>query len=177
MDFRILGPLEVRAEPGAVQLGGSKPRAVLAMLLLNANQPVSADRLATAVWGDDAAAGAAKTVQVYISRLRKCLGDADLVTTTPAGYTLHVAPDELDADRFAHDVEEGRAALASGRPARAGTILREALSLWRGPPLADMAFEPFAQAEIARLEEQRLSALELRVEADLAAGRNAALVG
>jgi WD40 repeat protein/DNA-binding SARP family transcriptional activator len=177
MDFRILGPLEVRGEPGAVALGGAKPRAVLAMLLLNANQPVSADRLATALWGDDAPTGAAKTVQVYVSRLRKALGDPDLVATTNAGYCLCVEPDELDADRFAREVDEGRAALGAGRPERAGTILREALSLWRGPPLADMAFEPFAQAEIARLEEQRLSALELRVEADLAAGRHAALVG
>jgi WD40 repeat protein/DNA-binding SARP family transcriptional activator len=177
MDFRILGPLEVRAEPGPVALGGAKPRAVLAMLLLNANQSVSGDRLATALWGEDAPAGSAKTVQVYVSRLRKALDRADLVTTSPAGYCLHVEPDELDADRFAHKVEEGSAALAAGRPERAGTILRDALALWRGPPLADMAFEPFAQPEIARLEEQRLTALELRVEADLAAGRHAALVG
>ena len=177
MDFRILGPLEVRAEPGVVVLGGVKPRAVLAVLLLNANEPVSADRLATALWGEEAPAGAAKTVQVYVSRLRKALDHPDLVATTPAGYCLRVEPDELDVDRFARRVEEGRAALAAGRPERARTILREALALWRGPPLADMAFEPFAQAEITRLEEQRLSALELRVEADLAAGRHAALVG
>src|SRR5829696_1344334 len=177
MDFRILGPLEVRAEPGPVALGGAKPRAVLAMLLLNANESVSSDRLATALWGEEAPAGSAKTVQVYVSRLRKALDHPDVVATTPAGYCLHVEPDELDAERFARQVEEGRAALTSGRPERAGTILRDALALWRGPPLADMAFEPFAQPEIARLEEQRLTALELRVEADLAAGRHAALVG
>jgi WD40 repeat protein/DNA-binding SARP family transcriptional activator len=177
MDFRILGPLEVRDEPGPVVLGGVKPRAVLAVLLLNANEPVSADRLATALWGEEAPAGAAKTVQVYVSRLRKALDHPDLVATTTAGYRLRVEPDELDADRFARRVEEGRAALAAGRPERAGTILREALALWRGPPLADMAYVPFAQAEIARLEEQRLGALELRVDADLAAGRHAALVG
>jgi len=87
------------------------------------------------------------------SALRKALGDPDLVATTNAGYCLCVEPDELDADRFAREVDEGRTALGAGRPERAGTILREALSLWRGPPLADMAFEPFAQAEIARLEE------------------------
>ena len=150
---------------------------MLAVLLLNANEPVSADRLANDVWGEEAAADSAKSVQVAVSRLRKALGDRTLLTTTPAGYRLHVQPGELDADRFAGKVEEGRAALAAGRPERAGTILRDALSLWRGPPLADLAFEPFAQAEIARLEEQHLSALELRVEADLAAGRHAALVG
>ena len=107
MDFRILGPLEVRDEPGTVTLGGARPRAVLAMLLLNANQPVSADRLATALWGEDQPSGAAKNVHVNISRLRKALGGEDLLTTTPAGYCLHVQPDELDADRFARKVEEG----------------------------------------------------------------------
>jgi WD40 repeat protein/DNA-binding SARP family transcriptional activator len=177
MDFRILGPLEVHSETGAVALRGAKPRAVLAMLLLNANQPVSADRLATALWGEDAPPGSAKAVQVYVSRLRKALIDPEIVVTTPAGYCLHVERDELDAERFARLVEKGRAALAGDQPERAGTILRDALSLWRGPPLADMTFEPFAQAEIARLEEQRMGALELRVESDLAAGRHAALVG
>ncbi|MGH2968753.1 MAG: AfsR/SARP family transcriptional regulator, partial [Solirubrobacteraceae bacterium] len=177
MEFRILGPLEVRTELGAVALPGVKPRAVLAVLLLNANEPVSAERLAVALWGDEAPAGAAKTVQVHVSRLRKALGDADIVATTPAGYRLQLNGAELDADRFERHVEDGRRALAAGQPEHAGTILREALALWRGPPLADLAFEPFAQPEIARLEEQRLSALEVRVEADLAAGRHAALVG
>ena len=177
MDFRILGPLEVRSDHGAVALGGVKPRAVLAMLLLNANEPVSAERLAIALWGEDAPANAAKTVQVYVSRLRKALDDPEIVATTPAGYRLRVDADELDAERFERLVEDGRRALDAGQPEHAGTILREALALWRGPPLADLAFEPFAQTEIARLEEQRLSALEARVEADLAAGRHAALVG
>jgi len=177
MEFRILGPLEVRSEHGAVALAGRKPRAVLAVLLLNANEPVSPERLAVALWGEDAPAGAAKTVQVHVSRLRKALGDPDIVTTTPAGYRLRLDGAELDADRFERHVEDGCRALAAGQPEQAGTILREALALWRGPPLADLAFEPFAQPEIARLEEQRLSALEVRVEADLAAGRHAALVG
>src|SRR3954471_2080934 len=105
MEFRILGPLEVRGERGALALGGSKPRAVLAVLLLHPNEPVSADRLALALWGDDAPAGAAKTVQVHVSRLRKALGDPALVETTHAGYRLHVALDELDAERFEHGVE------------------------------------------------------------------------
>jgi predicted ATPase len=176
MDFQILGPLEVRSERGAVGLEGLKPRAVLAVLLLHANEPVSAERLALALWGEDAPAGAVKTVQVHVSRLRKALGDPDAVRTTPAGYRLRVRPGELDAERFAHGVEAGRRALAAGSPEQAAALLREALELWRGPPLAELEFEPFAQAEIARLEEQRLSALEARVEADLAAGRHAALV-
>ena len=177
MDFRILGPLEVRSDHGAVALGGVKPRSVLAMLLLNANEPVSAERLAVALWGEDAPANAAKTVQVHVSRLRKALDDPEIVATTPAGYRLRLDADELDAQRFERLVEDGRRAFDAGQPEHAGTILREALALWRGPPLADLAFEPFAPPEIARLDEQRLSALEARVEADLAAGRHAALVG
>jgi WD40 repeat protein/DNA-binding SARP family transcriptional activator len=176
MDFRILGPLEVLGDHGAVTLGGRKPRAVLAVLLLHANKPVSPERLATALWGEDAPAGAVRTVQVHISRLRKALGDGDVVTTTPAGYQLRVLPGELDAQRFEQLVEEGRRALNAGRAKEAAILLREAAGLWRGPPLADLAFEPFAQREIERLEEQRLEALELRVEADAAAGRHAELV-
>ena len=132
---------------------------------------MSAERLALALWGEDAPAGAVKAVQVHVSRLRKALGDGDVVETTPAGYRLRVRPGELDAERFEHLVEDGRHALAAGHPEQAAAVLREALTLWRGPPLAELAFEPFAQAEIARLEEQRLAALEARVEADLAAGR------
>ena len=177
MDFRILGPLEVRSELGAVALGGIKPRAVLAVLLLNANEPVSSERLAVALWGEEAPAGAAKTVQVHVSRLRKALDDPEIVATTPAGYRLQLHPGQLDAERFERLVEDGRRTMAAGQPEQAGTILREALALWRGPPLADLSFEPFAQPEIARLEEQRLSALEARVDADLAAGRHAVVVG
>jgi WD40 repeat protein/DNA-binding SARP family transcriptional activator len=177
MDFRILGPLEVRDDIGAVALGGVKPRAVLAVLLLHADESVSAERLAHALWGEDAPAGAAKTVQVYISRLRKALGDPAIVATTPAGYRLRLAEDELDATRFGRLVDDGRRALGAGRPEYAATLLRDALEMWRGPPLADLAFEPFAAPEITRLEEQRQSALESRVDADLAAGRHTALVG
>ncbi len=177
MEFRILGPLEVRNEGGAVALGGIKPRVVLAVLLLHANEPVSADRLALALWGEDAHSGAVKTVQVHVSRLRKALGDPGRVATTPVGYQLRVGTGELDADRFDLLVEEGRRALAAGEVTRAATVLREALSLWRGPPLEDVAYEPFAQTEIARLEEQRLAALEARVDADLATGRHGGLLG
>jgi WD40 repeat protein/DNA-binding SARP family transcriptional activator len=177
MQFRILGPLEVHSDHGdAVTLGGRKPRAVLAVLLLNANEAVSAERLVGALWGEDASAAAVRTVHVHVSRLRRALGDVDVVTTTPAGYRLSVQPGELDAERFEKLVAHGRSALAAGRADEAAAALREAGDLWRGPPLADLAFEPFAQTEIARLEEQRLAALELRVEADAAAGRHAELV-
>src|SRR6187200_556976 len=141
MDFRILGPLEVHGDGGALPLGATKPRAVLAVLLLHANQPVSAERLAVALWGDDAPAGATRTVQVHVSRLRKALGDAEAVATTPAGYRLRVRRDELDAERFERGVEAGRRALGAGSPDQAAVLLREALALWRGPPLADLEFE------------------------------------
>jgi DNA-binding SARP family transcriptional activator len=177
MEFRILGPLEVRAKRGTVALGGIKPRAVLAVLLLHANEPVSADRLAVALWGEDAPSGAVKTVQVHVSRLRKVLGAPERLATTPVGYLLRVRTGELDADVFEQLVADGRRALAAGEFVQAAAVLREALSMWRGPALEDVAYEPFAQAEIARLEEQRLAALDARVEADLAAGRHGELVG
>lgn len=177
VQFRILGPLEVLDEVGPVALGGIKARAVLAVLLLHPEEPVTAERLSLALWGEEVPASAVKTVQVYVSRLRKALGDAERLVTTPAGYLLRVHADELDADRFTRLVEDGRRALRAGQADRAATVLREALSLWRGPALADLAFEPFADGEIPRLEEQRLAALEARVEADLASGRHAALVG
>src|SRR5262245_34718574 len=114
MEFLILGPLEVRDERGPVALGGSKPRAIVALLLLNANRPVSAERLALALWGEDAPARAIKTLQVHVSRLRKALGDPDTIGTSAAGYSMRVRPGELDADRFDQLVEEGRRALKSG---------------------------------------------------------------
>ena len=176
MEFGILGPLEVRADGHAVPLGGVRPRAVLAVLALNANRPVSADRLALALWGEEAPPSAVKTVQVYVARLRKALGDPEVLVTTPAGYRLRVRPGELDAERFESLVADGRQALAAGRGDDAAAALRAAFGLWRGPPLAEVASAPFAPAEITRLEEQRLAALELRVEADLAAGRHAELI-
>src|SRR4051794_26385969 len=108
MEFRILGPLEVRGDQGVMPLGGVKPRAVLAGLLLHANEPVSAERLALALWGEEAPATATRTVQVHVSRLRKALGDGEVVTTTPAGYRLRVGPGELDAARFDALAAEGR---------------------------------------------------------------------
>jgi predicted ATPase/DNA-binding SARP family transcriptional activator len=177
MRFLILGPLEVRGEDGTVAPGGVKLRGLLAVLLLHANEAVSAERLALALWGDEAPSGASKTVQVHVWRLRKALDDPKLITTTPAGYCLRVRPDELDAIQFERLVHDGSGALADGQPERAAALLREALALWRGPALGELAREPFAQAEIARLEEQRLAALETRIQADMALGRHAMLIG
>ena len=177
LEFRILGPLEVSADGRSVPLGGVKPRAVLAVLALHANQPVSAERLAVAVWGEEVPPSAVKTIQVYVARLRKALGDPDVLDTTAAGYRLRVRSGELDAERFERQVADARQALEEGRAQQAAAHLRESLDLWRGPPLAELASAPFAPAEISRLEEQYLAAVELRVDADLAAGRDAELIG
>ena len=177
MDFRVLGPLEVSSERGGVNLGGPKPRAVLAVLLLHANEPVSSDRLVEAVWGEEESYENRKSLQVCVSRLRKALDEPGIVATKGKSYEVRVRPGELDADLFQRLVDDGRHALAAGDPERAAAALREGLALWRGPALADLAVESFAENDIARLEEQRLAALETRVDADLAAGEHAALVG
>jgi len=171
MDFRLLGPLEVAGDEGSLALGGTKQRSLLAMLLLHANQVVSTDRLIDALWGASPPFTCGKSIQVYVSRLRKAMADNRLVTRAP-GYVVYVDPTELDLSRFEQLVAEARRA----SPESASAKLREALSLWRGPPLADLAYEQFAQAEIARLEEMRLGAVEQRLEADLALGRHAELV-
>src|SRR4051812_37149850 len=129
MEFRILGPLEVRNDADVVALGGPLPRALLAMLLLHANQPVPVGRLTAALWGEEAPAGSGRTLQVYISRVRKALGERDRLVIEPAGYLLRVRADELDAERFERHVAEGLAALTVGRLERGASGLREALSL------------------------------------------------
>jgi DNA-binding SARP family transcriptional activator len=172
MDFRLLGPLEVIERDRPLALGGVKQRSLLAILLLEANELVSTDRLIDQLWGATPPATCAKSIQVYVSRLRKELGDGRLATRAP-GYVLRVEPSELDLARFEQLAAEARRA----SPETAARKLREALALWRGPPLADLAYEPFAQAEIARLEEMRLAVLEQRIDADLALGRHADLVG
>jgi DNA-binding SARP family transcriptional activator len=176
MEFRILGPLEVSDEGGQVSLGGGKPRALLAVLLLHPNEVVSADRLIDELWGEDSPKRAAAALRVTVSRLRKALSQDVLATKAP-GYLVRVEPEELDLHRFERLVDEGRSLLARGLPADASERLRDALSLWRGPALADFAYESFAQTAIARLEEIRLAAVELRIEADLALGRHDELVG
>jgi DNA-binding SARP family transcriptional activator len=176
MEFRILGALEVRDGDRTIPLASGRQRALLALLILHANETVSTDRLVEELWGEHAPATASKVVQNHVSHLRRALANGLLVTRS-SGYALELAPGQLDLDRFEELLERGRRALASGDAPRATELLREALALWRGPPLADFAFEPFAQPEIARLEERRLIALEERIEADLALGRHADLVG
>jgi DNA-binding SARP family transcriptional activator len=178
VQFRILGPFEVLDGERVLDVGGGKQRSVLALLLLHANQVVSSDRLVDELWTDEPPPSASKIVQVHVSRLRKALegaGEAVLLTRGH-GYELRVAPGQLDVERFQSLLEEGRAAVAAGDPEKADEILRTALGLWRGPPLAEFAYEDFAQAEIARLEDLRLAALEERIEADLALGRHDAVV-
>jgi DNA-binding SARP family transcriptional activator/ABC-type branched-subunit amino acid transport system substrate-binding protein/DNA-binding beta-propeller fold protein YncE len=176
LEFRILGPLEVVEHDQLLALGGPKQRALLAILLLHRGEVVSTDRLSDELWGERPPASAAKTVQAYVSNLRRALGDG-LLVTRGHGYLLRTARGQLDVDRFEALVDAGRTAFADGDAGRSSERLREALALWRGPPLADFAYEPFAQAEAARLGEERLAALEDRIDADLALGRHATLVG
>src|SRR5688500_3759992 len=171
MDFRLLGHLEVSEGTRDVPLGGVKQRSVLAILLMHANELVTTDQLIDRIWGDAPPGRAVKNVQVYVSRLRKALGQGRLVTHS-FGYVLHVEPDELDVSRVERLAVEARRV----GPEAAAAKLIEALALWRGPVLADLAYEGFAQAEIARLEEMRLVLLEQRIDADLARGRHAELV-
>jgi DNA-binding SARP family transcriptional activator len=175
MEFRMLGPLEVWDGNSEVSLSGPKPQALLALLLLHPNEVVAADRLIDELWGEETAEPAA-ALRVNVSRLRKAL-PRDVLTTRSPGYVIRLEPDQLDLHRFERLVDEGRSLLGDGQAAEASQRLRDALSLWRGPALADFAYESFAQAAIARLEEIRLAAVELRIEADLALGRHDELVG
>jgi DNA-binding SARP family transcriptional activator len=179
VEFRILGPLEVLDDGGAsLAVGGGRERAVLALLLLSANRVVSSERLADDLWGDRPPEGT-HALRVYVSRLRKALREAGgdgVLVTRPPGYVVRVEPGALDAARFEALLARGREEAAGGDHAGAAETLREALALWRGPALADVADAPCARAEAARLEEARLAALEERVEADLACGRHGTLV-
>ena len=175
MEFRILGSLEGTDKDRSLSLGAHKQRAVLAVLLLHQGEVVSTDRLVDELWGEQAPPTAVKSLQVYVSQLRKVLGEG-VLETRGRGYLLRLAPDQLDAERFEGLLELGRELFAAGDARGAADVLREALGLWRGSPLADFAYEPFAQPEIARLEELRLAALEARIEADLALGRHRELV-
>ena len=176
VEFRILGPLEVAQDGQSLGLGGAQQRALLAVLLIHRGEVLSTDRLIDELWGEEAPQTAAKTVQGYISQLRKVLGEAAILTRG-RGYLLAVGRDQVDVARFDTLVTEGRIALADGDAAGADQRLCEALALWRGEPLAEFAYESFAQAEIARLEESRLSALEARIDAELALGEHSRLVG
>src|SRR5919106_1022981 len=175
LDVRLLGPLEVSRQGRAVPIGGPKPRALLAALALDARRVVSVDGLLESLWPGEPPETAAHAVQVYVSQLRQALGD-DTISTRPPGYAFELDRGSVDVHRFARLVSEGRELLGGGDPAAASSLLREALALWRGPALADFTYEPFAQTEIARLEELRVVALEERIEADLGLGRHAELV-
>jgi DNA-binding SARP family transcriptional activator/ABC-type oligopeptide transport system substrate-binding subunit/outer membrane protein assembly factor BamB len=180
LQFRILGPLQVLDGGEPLPLGGAKQRSTLAMLLLARNQVVSRDRLIDGLWGASPPPTAGATLDSYISRLRRLLpgaGDAARLVTEPPGYRLRLDAGELDLERFETLLERARTASASGDARTAASDLREALTLFRGTPLEDLVHAPFAQAEIGPLEELRLVALERRIEADLADGRDAELVG
>lgn len=185
LDFRVLGPLEAFGTDGrAIDLGGRQQQLVLAVLLVNRNAVVSVDRLIDALWGESSPPRAAKNIQVHVSRLRRALQDPSshdrpqegILRTRGNGYILELQQGQLDVDRFERLVEEARRALAADEPEHAGGVLEEALALWRGPPLADFAYDSFAQGEIARLEELRLAALEESFEAALVVGRHPELI-
>ena len=164
MNVRLLGPLEVRLEDGPIELGPRKQRAVLAMLALEPGRTVSADRLTAGLWGEDPPASAPKMLQLYVSHLRRVLdGDGVRIVTRGRGYELQLPGDDVDAVRFERLVEGSRA--------------REALALWHGDALADVADEPFAAEEIRRLDGLRLRAAESAIDDDLAAGRHGEVIG
>jgi WD40 repeat protein/DNA-binding SARP family transcriptional activator len=174
MDFevRLLGSVEALVDGHSLSLGGSKQRSVLAMLALHANRTLSGDRLIDGLWGDDPPASAAKNVQLYVSRLRKALVESRIeaeIITRGRGYELRVPARAVDALRFERLIEE--AAREPAGAAGENGAASAALELWRGAPLADVADEPFAAAEIGRLEELHLRAVELTIDAELAAGR------
>jgi DNA-binding SARP family transcriptional activator/tetratricopeptide (TPR) repeat protein len=175
LEVRLLGPLEVSRQQRDVAIGGPKPRALLVALALEAGRVVSVDRLVESLWPGEPPDTAAHAVQVYVSQLRRLLGN-EAIATRPPGYALDLDAARVDVQGFGRLVSEGRETLGAGDPAGASSLLREALALWRGPALADFTYEPFAQTEIARLEDLRLVALEERIEADLALGRHADLV-
>jgi YVTN family beta-propeller protein len=171
MEFRILGPLEVWVDGSPAPLGGPKQRAVLAILLLRANEVVSRDVLIDEVWAGRPPPSAGHTLEAYVHRLRKLLGDA--LVTRPPGYLLRVAPEQLDLHRFERLVDE---ASVTAAPERSAAKLHEALAIWRGPALADLELQGSTRVELDRLAELRETALEERIEADLACGRHRALV-
>ncbi len=175
LEFRLLGPLEVLDGDRPVRLGGPKQRAALAILLLSANRVVSVERLADDLYAGAPPVTAVTQVQRQVSELRKTLG-AEAIETRSPGYVLHVEPGHLDLDRFERGTHDAAQALEAADPQTAADVLGRALGLWRGAPLADLAYESFAQTAIARLEELRLAALEQRFEAELALGRHAAVL-
>jgi len=184
LEFHVLGPLEVLDDGSPLPLGGPKQRALLALLLIHPGEVVSVDRITEDLWGDHPPKTAQTSLHVYVSHLRKLLepergkGEAaSLLASRAPGYVIDVDPEQLDLTRFRRLASQGRLSLDAGDPRAGGAALHEALALWRGPALADFLYEPFAQSEIARLEELRLSCTEDRIDADLACGLHGPLVG
>ena len=172
LEFRILGPLEVWDGEKTLELGGQRQRAVLAVLAMHVGEVVPSERLITYLWGESPPPTAATSLQNAVSQLRKALG-ADVVETRAPGYALNAEKDAVDARRFERLVNEAR----SRRPSAGSALMREALQLWRGPPLGDFPYEQFAQNEAARLEELRLTAVEERSRRSWSSGGAAELVG
>jgi DNA-binding SARP family transcriptional activator len=172
VEFRILGPLEVVDGGRPLRLGGRNQRALLALLLLNVDEVVSTDRLIDALWAENPPRTAPTSLQNAVSQLRKLLG-ADRLVTKPPGYILRLAAHQLDVDRVRQLVTEARTRDAEGRV----QLLREAEGFWRGPPLAEFAYDAFAQTAIGRLEELRLSVVEERIDAELGLDRHSELIG
>jgi DNA-binding SARP family transcriptional activator len=181
LEFGVLGPLEVRRDGELVRLGGERQRALLALLLLHANELVTVELLVDQLFGERRSEAAVGAVRVALSRLRRVLengaGEGGAVQTLPGGYVLQVDPERLDAGRFERLLAEGRDLLAASDSASAAARLREALALWRGPALADVSLLEFAQSESRRLEELRLVAVMERIDADLGLGLDAELIG
>jgi DNA-binding SARP family transcriptional activator len=174
VEYRILGSLEVVANGTAANLGPPKQRAVLAVLLVHANEIVPTDRLIDLVWPERPPRTAVHSIQIYISELRKAiepLAGCPAIATRPPGYMLEADPESIDADRFKRLVADGLRRLGGGDPDGSLTVLRSALALWGGPPLSDFTYEEFAQAHICRLSELRLAALEELAAVELDLGR------
>ena len=176
LEFRLFGPLEARVDGRSIALGGVRQKALVALLLLRANEVVSRDRLIEDLWRDHAPETASNALAALVTRLRRVL-PPDVLVTKPGGYSIEIQREAIDVDRFELLVDHGRRALEAGRNEDASHELREALSLWRGSPLADFTYEPFAGPAILRLEEVKITALEARIDADLALGRHGDLVG
>ncbi|HBW17740.1 MAG TPA: hypothetical protein DEH11_01320, partial [Actinobacteria bacterium] len=176
VEVRFFGEFEAIEEGVPLPVRGAKQRAILALLALQRGQPVSADRLIDALWGDGQVANPANALQAQIAQLRRTLGAAAIVTSE-AGYALGIGPDDVDAGQFERLVADGRRLLGEGEMALASTVLGEALRLRRGEPLSEFAYAGFADAERAHLDELTLVAIETRVEADLVLGRHRELVG
>ena len=175
MQARILGPFQLEEGGRRIPVGGVRQRAVLVSLVLHANEVVPSEQLLMDIWGEDSPRSAANSLQAAISRLRRTLPAGRLITRAP-GYALRIFPEELDVSQFEQLVSEGREALTAGAADQAARTLRQALSLWQGPALADFRYEPFAQTDIVRFEELHLTCLEERIEADLAVGSAGVLV-